>query len=86
MRAYTTAWILEQEAELGAWAMQRWGHDGATTRLADVGLDLAQHAAAEALASTQPLVIVVGPAGTGKTTALRPAVEELARQRRLVFA
>jgi exodeoxyribonuclease V alpha subunit len=47
---------------------------------------MAQHAAAEALAGTQLLVVIVRPAGTGKTTALRPAVAELAAQGRAVFA
>ncbi|MFN0090199.1 MAG: MobF family relaxase [Acidimicrobiales bacterium] len=85
-RRYTTGWILEQEAELAGWAMRRWDHNGHPAALADVGLDMAQHAAAEAAAGTQPLVVIVGPAGTGKTTALRPAVAELARQGRALFA
>ena len=50
--------------------MHRWDQYGSPAGLADVGLDRAQHAAAEAVAGTQPLVVVVGPAGTGKTTAL----------------
>ncbi len=38
-----------------------------------------------AVAGDDDLVLVVGPAGTGKTTALRPAVEQLRRDGRAVF-
>ena len=39
-----------------------------------------QREAASAIAGTGQLVMVVGPAGTGKTTALRPAVDQLHRK------
>ncbi len=85
-RRYTTGWILEQEAELAGWALRRWDAPGGPAQFDEVGgLDLAQLAAAEAVAGAQALVVVVGPAGTGKTTALRPAVAELRRQNRPVF-
>jgi ATP-dependent exoDNAse (exonuclease V) alpha subunit len=43
------------------------------------------HGRAAAVAGHDRLVLVVGPAGAGKTTALRHAVEDLARQQRTVF-
>jgi conjugative relaxase-like TrwC/TraI family protein len=49
------------------------------------GLDVLQAEAAAAVAGHDRLVLVVGPAGTGKTTTLRRAVEDLHAQRRVVF-
>ena len=49
------------------------------------GLDVLQADAAAGVAGHDPLVVVVGPAGTGKTTALAAAVADLRAQRRAVF-
>jgi conjugative relaxase-like TrwC/TraI family protein len=49
------------------------------------GLDPLQADAATAVAGYDRLVLVVGPAGTGKTTTLRRAVEDLQQHRRRVF-
>ncbi len=49
------------------------------------GLDVLQADAARAVAGTDQLVLVVGPAGTGKTTTLEAATTDLTRQRRNVF-
>jgi type II secretory pathway predicted ATPase ExeA len=49
------------------------------------GLDVLQADAAAAVAGADRLVLVVGPAGTGKTTALQHAVDDLRAQRRAVF-
>jgi conjugative relaxase-like TrwC/TraI family protein len=49
------------------------------------GLDVLQADAAAAVAGEDPVVLVVGPAGTGKTTALRNAVADLSRHGRPVF-
>ncbi len=49
------------------------------------GLDVLQADAAAAVAGHNQLVLVVGPAGTGKTTALRRAVDDLHQQHRAVF-
>ncbi|WP_345799800.1 AAA family ATPase [Microbacterium sp. AZCO] len=46
------------------------------------GLDASQHVAACAIAGTDGLVTVTGPAGTGKTTMLRVAFHALTAQRR----
>jgi conjugative relaxase-like TrwC/TraI family protein len=50
------------------------------------GLDVLQAEAAAAVAGDDRLVLVVGPAGTGKTTMLRRAAEDLRLKRRPVFA
>ena len=49
------------------------------------GLDVSQGEAAAAAAGDHGLVLVVGPAGAGKTRMLRAAVEALDRQRRRLF-
>ena len=48
-------------------------------------LNAAQQRAASAVAGHGDLVLIVGPAGTGKTTALTPAVSHLRRHGRVVF-
>jgi conjugative relaxase-like TrwC/TraI family protein len=50
------------------------------------GVDVLQADAAAAVAGDDRLVLVVGPAGTGKTTMLRRAAEDLQRSRRPAFA
>ncbi|MFN0090104.1 MAG: MobF family relaxase [Acidimicrobiales bacterium] len=85
-RRYSTAYILEEEANLADWARRRWDQAGRAGLVEAPGLDLAQVAAARALAGDASLVVVVGPAGAGKTTALRPGIDSLARQDRPVFA
>lgn len=37
------------------------------------------------MAGDRAMVIAVGPAGTGKTTAIRPAIDQLRREGRVVF-
>jgi conjugative relaxase-like TrwC/TraI family protein len=56
-----------------------------STTLDRGGLDVLQADAAAAVAGHDRLVLVVGPAGTGKTTTLRCAAEDLYRQGRPVF-
>jgi ATP-dependent exoDNAse (exonuclease V) alpha subunit len=81
----TTPAILAQEERLLEIAERR-DHAGGTGRAVDdPGLGAAQRDAAAAVAGTRPLALVVGPAGTGKTTAMRPGVEALRRQGRSVF-
>ena len=88
-RALTTQAILDQEAALIDWVDRRLAYDGidqpdAVTRS---GLDLnpTQAQGAAAVAGTADIVLVVGPAGTGKTTALAPAVAQLRTDGRAVF-
>ncbi len=85
-RALSTQAILDQETAVLAWADRRLRHDGADhPDLGADGLSLAQARAAAAVAGDDDLVLVVGPAGTGKTTALAPAVERLRADGRAVF-
>jgi len=85
-RRYTTQAILDEELAIAGWADDRWSGPGMPARLADPGeLDPAQAHAAELVAGTHPLVVIVGPAGTGKTTMLGAAVDHLSSQGRHVF-
>jgi conjugative relaxase-like TrwC/TraI family protein len=88
-RALTTQAILDQERSLIEWADRRFEHDGpddpAAADRSAVDMTLPQADAASAVAGHADLVLIVGPAGTGKTTALRPAVEHLRANGRAVF-
>jgi len=78
--------ILAQEEAILTWALDAHSHDpqpSATMR--SDGLDVLQHDAAAAVAGSDRLVLVVGPAGTGKTTMLRAAVEDLSSRGRSVY-
>ncbi|MCB0989545.1 MAG: relaxase domain-containing protein [Acidimicrobiales bacterium] len=88
-RAITTPEILAQEERLTAWAQRRLADPGldSTTApdLSSRRLTAPQAQTAAAVAGTADLVLVVGPAGTGKTTALAPAVAQLQAEGRPVF-
>ncbi|MDQ1439159.1 MAG: hypothetical protein QOK43_2788 [Acidimicrobiaceae bacterium] len=85
-RRYTTQAILDEELAIADWADERWSRPGTPARLAGAdGLDPAQVNAAAFAAGTDPLVAIVGPAGTGKTTMLRAAVNHLVSDGRPVF-
>jgi len=85
-RRFTTQFILDEEQFISDWADERWSATGAAAHLAEVDtLDAAQAHAAALVAGTDPLVVVVGPAGTGKTTMLRAAVESLDAEGRRAF-
>ncbi|WP_175986199.1 MobF family relaxase [Microbacterium tenebrionis] len=58
------------------------GHPDVTQATQAAGLDAGQAVAAAAVASTDPLVIVEGAAGSGKTTMLRTAIEVAAEHGR----
>jgi conjugative relaxase-like TrwC/TraI family protein len=82
----TTPAIIEQEERILAFAAAAHREPALpSTTVERDGLDLLQGAAAAAVAGGDRVVLVVGPAGTGKTTALRRAAEDLARQQRAVF-
>ncbi|TYR21050.1 AAA family ATPase [Corynebacterium urealyticum] len=61
---------------------QEHAHPDVTEAARAAGLDAGQSAAAAAVASADPLVIVEGAAGSGKTTMLRTAIEVAAEHRR----
>ncbi|MCU1392579.1 MAG: conjugal transfer protein [Ilumatobacteraceae bacterium] len=89
-RALTTQAILDQEQSLIEWADHGLSYDDdpdepAAIKRSLVELDVEQASVAAAVAGHADLVLVVGPAGTGKTTALRPAVEQLHADRRHAF-
>lgn len=88
-RALTTGVILEQEEQLAAWAQLRLAGPSQVNRLQSGihldGLSVGQNEAASAVAAYRGLELVVGPAGTGKTTALAYAAEALRAQGRYVF-
>ena len=81
-RALTTQSILVQEKALIGWTERRLRHHGVEhPGAADRSphrLNVAQAQSAGAVAGQADIVLVVGPAGTGKTTALAPAVEQRA--------
>jgi conjugative relaxase-like TrwC/TraI family protein len=85
-RVLTTPAILVQEERLVAWAerrLARGGHDLGVE--GDEELSGPQREVASAVAGSRELVLVVGPAGAGKTTALGPAIEQLRAEGRAVF-
>ncbi|MDJ0925556.1 MAG: MobF family relaxase [Acidimicrobiia bacterium] len=88
-RALTTQTILEEEERIVEWAQRQ-------RRFADIvaiearGLDTldlspGQAEASRAAAGVAPLELIVGPAGSGKTTALKPAVTYLQHRGKTVF-
>ncbi|MBW3643350.1 MAG: AAA family ATPase, partial [Actinobacteria bacterium] len=79
-RRLTTPAVLAEEAALLHWATT--AVDPITTPTAS---DDTQEAAARAVAGHAKLVLVVGPAGAGKTTALATAVDWLRAERRPVL-
>jgi conjugative relaxase-like TrwC/TraI family protein len=88
-RALTTRTILSEEERLVEWARLRHRPQPPRTRrlVTALGRDLSasQIAAASAVAGRRGLELIVGPAGTGKTTALAAAVKTLKLQQRSVF-
>ena len=69
---YTSPAILAEEERILTWAMDaQLGEPTPSTTLDRDGLDVLQADAAAAVAGADRLVVVIGPAGTGKTTMLR---------------
>ncbi len=87
-RVLTTEGIVQQEEQIIDWAERRLNDPpapGPAPSNLGTDLDPAQRAAADLVAGTRQLELVVGPAGTGKTTALAPAVHHLQATGRAVF-
>jgi conjugative relaxase-like TrwC/TraI family protein len=83
---YTSDTILAQEESILAWAMEAQADDPAPSpTVVRAGLDVLQADAAAAVAGADLFVLVVGPAGAGKTAALERAVDDLASWGRPVF-
>ncbi len=85
-RHHTSSDILAQEEHIISWAIdnQQTPPQPSTSINSD-GLDVMQAEAAAAVAGYDRLVLVVGPAGAGKTTMLAAAVADLDRHVRPVF-
>lgn len=77
--------VLAEEEGILSFAIEAHSRPAQASALDRDGLDVLQAGAAAGVAGHDALVLVVGPAGTGKTTALRRAVEDLVRQHRAVF-
>lgn len=78
--------VRAQEERILSWAIAAHDSELAPSATVDIaGLDPLQADTARAVAGHDPLVLVVGPAGTGKTTALGAAATDLARQHRPAF-
>lgn len=77
-RHHTSEMILAQEEHIISWAIDQQIEPPQRSSTVDtVRLDLMQAEAARTVAGTDRLVLVVGPAGAGKTTMLRSAVADL---------
>ena len=82
----TTEQILAEEEGIVVWATDAQLADPAPSTTVDVvGLDVCQADAARAIAGHDRLVVVVGPAGAGKTTMLERAVADLHTHDRTVL-
>ncbi|MEX0666964.1 MAG: AAA family ATPase, partial [Acidimicrobiia bacterium] len=88
-RALTTHAILNQEEQLIAWADRHRAGESARIRSRGTAyanqLTPAQAEAVAAVVDGGGLELIVGPAGTGKTTALTSAVDHLEAQGRQAF-
>jgi hypothetical protein len=85
-RLLTLPDVLAEEERLIGLAERRVALEGVDRAVeAAEKLDAPQRQLATAVAGNRALVLGVGPAGTGKTTALRPAVDQLRREGRAVF-
>ncbi|MDH3262078.1 MAG: relaxase domain-containing protein [Acidimicrobiia bacterium] len=88
-RAFTTQAILDEEEQLIAWAERRQTDDTVRTRVPPLGiseeLTPAQAEAMGAVTGRGALELIVGPAGTGKTTTLASAAAHLQAQGRPTF-
>jgi hypothetical protein len=83
---FTSDSILAEEESILAWAMEAQADEPAPSpTVVRSGLDVVQAEVAAAVAGADRLVLVVGPAGAGKTTMLERAVDDLASWQRPVF-
>lgn len=82
----TTDAILAEEEFIASWALAAQADEPRPSLTVAGGrLDVLQADVAAAVAGADQLVLVVGPAGAGKTTTLRAAIDDLDRTGRPVF-
>ena len=78
--------VLAQEERILTYVLDAQDHPASPSATVDVtGLDPLQADVARAVAGSERVVLVVGPAGAGKTTTLAAAGLDLHRQRRTVY-
>jgi conjugative relaxase-like TrwC/TraI family protein len=83
---FTSEAILAEEERVLSWALDAHTDQPAPSATVTTdGLDVLQADAAAAVAGHDRLVVVIGPAGAGKTTMLALAVDDLQRQGRVAF-
>jgi conjugative relaxase-like TrwC/TraI family protein len=83
---FTSNAVLSQEEHIVTWALDAQTDPPARSKTIDRdGLDVLQGEAAAAVAGGDRVVLVVGPAGAGKTRMLAAAVTDLHAHRRPVF-
>ncbi|MBA3289619.1 MAG: relaxase domain-containing protein, partial [Acidimicrobiia bacterium] len=83
---FTSEMVLAQEEQILVWAIEaQMDPPVPSTTVDQTGLDALQGDAAAAVAGNDRLVLVVGPAGAGKTRMLSAAVDDLHRHRRASF-
>ena len=74
----TSEHVLAQEEHIITWAIDAQSDEPApSTTITDTGLDRGQRAGASSVAGDDRLVLIVGPAGAGKTRMLAAAVDDL---------
>lgn len=81
----TSDFVLAQEQRIADWSLDAQDPEPMPNAVTDDGLDDGQRTAAEAVAGTDRLVLVVGAAGAGKTTMLHAAVRRLRQDHRPVI-
>ncbi len=85
-RHHTSDQVLAEEEHVVSWAIDaQIDPPTPSDTIAAAGLDLMQAEAAAAVAGHDRIVLVVGPAGAGKTTMLHAAVTDLVAHGRPVF-
>lgn len=78
--------VIDQELDLLAWALSAQGVEPSPSTSIERGrLDVLQAAAAGEVAGGDRLVVIIGPAGAGKTSMLTVAIDDLHAQGRPVF-
>ena len=78
--------VIDQELDLLAWTLSAQGLEPSPSTSIERGhLDVLQAAAAAEVAGGDRLVVIIGPAGAGKTSMLRAAIDDLHAQGRPVF-
>ena len=78
--------VIDQELDLLAWTLSAQGLEPSPSQSIERGhLDVLQAAAAAEVAGEDRLVVIIGPAGAGKTSMLTAAIDDLRRHDRPVF-